>query len=478
MRLGISLFILAALLSATFLLLNLNGCSAASCTPGTSGCPAASTPPPPATIKHVVILFQENRSTDNLFHDPVLISRGADLANSGLNSKGQTIQMEPIPLGINYDLDHTHPAFEVEYDNGKMDGADLVTPICTGGVLNCIPPNPQYKYVQASDVAAYFQFAEQYAFGDRMFQTNQGPSFPAHQFIFAGTSSPTASSPLFVADDPNTADGFNVAGCVAPAEETVDLIGPDGKYVAPPIYPCLEHKTLSDELDAKGVSWAYYTSSSSDIWNAPSAIHHICQPQQQNGELACSGQSWNNVRLPAKTILTDITSNNLPAVSWVIPTGQASDHPAYPSTIQGPSWVASIVDAIGQSPYWADTAIIVTWDDWGGWYDHVPPPQVRVNCTLWGCGYIYGFRVPLIVISPYAKPGYISHVNHDFGSILKFVEGVFKLPSLGYADALADDLSDCFDFKQTPLTFNPVSSQFDANYFLHDTSPPLVPDTD
>jgi phospholipase C len=478
---GVRFLIVASLLAASFLLFDLNGCGGTNlgmdpCTAGTAGC--AATSPPPGKIEHVVILFQENRSTDNLFHDPLLMARGADIASTGLNSKGEKIPLTPIPLGINYDLDHTHPAFVVQYDNGKMDGSDQVPAICTGGVPNCIPPNPQYKYVQASDLVPYFHFAEQYVFGDRMFQTNQGPSFPAHQFIFSGTSSPTATSPLFVADDPDTGNGFNVAGCVAPSDETVDLIGPDGKYKPPGIYPCLEHPTLSDELDAKGISWAYYTPSTSDIWNAPTAVQHICQPQMQNGELNCTGQAWNNVRVPATTIFRDIADGHLPAVSWVIPTGQASDHPAYVSTTEGPSWVGSVLNVIGGSPYWTNTVVIVTWDDWGGWYDHVPPPQVLLNCEEWGCGYVYGFRVPLIVISPYAKPGYISHVNHDFGSILKFVEGVFKLPSLGYADAHADNLSDCFDFKQMPQPFKPVPVRRDANYFLHDTTPPLVTDTD
>lgn len=110
-------------------------------------------------------------------------------------------------------------------------------------------------------------------------------------------------------------------------------------------------------------------------------------------------------------------------MSWVIPDGGASDHPDNP-TDTGPSWVAAIVNAIGQSSYWADTAIIVTWDDWGGWYDHVAPmPGIRDS-------YEYGLRVPLIVISPYTKPAYISHVNHDFGSILKSVETVFLLGRL------------------------------------------------
>ncbi len=191
----------------------------------------------------------------------------------------------------------------------------------------------------------------------------------------------------------------------------------------------------------------------------------------------CAGADWtNHVIFDQTQILTDISSNQLADVSWVIPDGAASDHPT--DGTEGPSWVASVVNAIGNSPYWANTAIFVTWDDWGGWYDHVAPPQVLVNCQTWGCGYVYGFRVPLIVISPYVKAQYISHAQHDFGSILKFVETTFSLPSLGYADSMADDFSDCFDFNQTPLPFQTIPSDLDAQYFLNDKRPPTPPDSD
>jgi phospholipase C len=208
------------------------------------------------------------------------------------------------------------------------------------------------------------------------------------------------------------------------------------------------------------------------IWNGPEAIQHICGPQGG----VCQGSDWtNNVVLDQKQILTDITNNQLRDVSWVIPSGQASDH-AGMTDGTGPSWVASVVNAIGNSSYWADTAIFITWDDWGGWYDHVAPPQVLVNCSQWGCGYVYGFRVPLIVISPYVKANFISKQPHDFGSILKFIEVTFSLPSLGNADVAADDFSDCFDFNQTPLQFQTIKAPLNAQYFLNDKTPPTDPD--
>lgn len=450
------------LLSTAGLLLSSNGCG------GAKGSISNT------QIQHVVVIFQENRTPDNLFHDSVLMARGADIATTGVNSKGQKITLTPIDLGTagsnpqNYDLGHSPSSFVSMYDAGRMDGADRIS--CSPSA-NC-PSNPQFMYVNPSDVQPYFQLAEQYTFGDRMFQTNQGPSFPAHQFIISGTSAPTATSNLFASS--NTY-GMG-AGCIAVPGSTVLLMDPSGKESSSQ-YPCFEHPTLTDLLDAKGLSWRYYAPSAGSIWTGPDAIQHICQPQTQNGQLVCTGKAWSNVIIPQTQVLTDIASQQLAAVTWIIPDGAASDH-AQANDGSGPSWVASIVNAIGNSSDWSSTAIIITWDDWGGWYDHVPPPQVLVNCAQWGCGYVYGFRVPLIVVSPYAKAASISHTPHDFGSILKFIEVTFGLPSLGYADAYADDLSDCFNFNQTPLKFQTIPAALGAEHFLNDRRRPTDPDDD
>jgi phospholipase C len=414
------------------------------------------------------VIFQENRTPDNLFHDSTLISRGADIASSGVDSSGQTIMLSPITLGNNYDLSHAHDAFLAMYDGGKMDGADKIQISCAKGATNCPPPNPQFMYVNPSEIQPYFRMAEQYTFGDRMFQTNQGPSFPAHQFIISGTSAPAVGSTSFAAENPSSGGGRGT-GCTSPPTENVKLIDPSGSE-STQVYPCFEHPTLTDLLNAKNISWRYYTPLAGSIWTGPNAIQHICAPQIQNGQLICTGADWaRNVILDQTKILTDITNNQLAQVAWVIPTGQESDHPASTDG-SGPSWVAQIVNAIGTSQYWSNTAIFITWDDWGGWYDHVAPEIVN--------SYEYGFRVPLIVISPYAKPAYVSHVRHDFGSILKFIEETFNLPSLGYADLPADDLSDCFNFNQTPLTFQTIPAPLDSAHFLNDRSAPIDPDDD
>lgn len=402
-------------------------------------------------IQHVIVLFQENRTPDNFFHG----FPGADIANSGTNSKGKNITLQQIPLVDTYDLAHGHTGFVAMYDNGKMDGADKIPVICTPGQHHCAPPNPQFTYVNPSDVAPYFQMGEQYTFGDAMFQTNQGPSFPAHQYIISGTSAPTETSNLFDETNPFNTNGKG-DGCYAPSGAFVYLIDPSGndKQTA---YPCFEHQTLTDLLDTAGISWRYYTPSKIGGWTGPNAIQHIF-----------SGSDWKFVVQNPNTILKDISNNQLPGVSWVIPIWQASDHANYNKGL-GPSWVASVVNAVGNSPYWANTAIFVTWDDWGGFYDHVAP-------TIYD-QYEYGFRVPLLVISSYAKQGYVSHVTHDFGSILKFTETVFNLPSLGFADSRADDLMDCFQFNDQPHKFKPIKAPYDAHYFMtHKFAPGPVDD--
>jgi phospholipase C len=221
------------------------------------------------------------------------------------------------------------------------------------------------------------------------------------------------------------------------------------------------------------------------IWPAPNAIQHMCGPNRTlPNATQCAGSDWTgaspkvvlNQTQSNAQILSDIASHQLPQVSWVIPDGADSDHAASNDGC-GPSWVTSVVHAIGNRPYWSETAIVIAWDDWGGWYDHVAPTVVN-NGTSWASGYAYGFRVPMIVISPYAKPGYISQVTHDFGTILKCIESAFHLPSLGYADAPADHLSERFNLSQTPIQFQTITPSPNDAQRKADPSPPTDPDDD
>ena len=419
---------------------------------GGGGAAANPTPPPPTTppptpvptaaskIKHIVIIMQENRSFDNLF----MGFPGADTVMSGM-SNGVQVNLQPVPYEQGTDVDHSHEGWYKDYNGGAMDGFAHATkyPI----------PNLPYAYVPQAETVPLWSLAKAYTLGDRMFQSNTGPSFVAHQYLIAGQSAETDNNPN------------GTWGCDAAAGTTVPLLGPNGTSLPGP-FPCFDYQTMADLLDAKGISWRYYAAAATGdtngggyIWSAYDAIKHIR-----------FGADWTtNVVSPPPTVLTDIASGNLAQVTWITPSFDYSDHASKGLTAMGPDWVASITNTIGASQYWDNTVIFVTWDDWGGWYDHVPPPTVDAMGL--------GFRVPLIIISPYANRGYVSHTVHEASGFLKYTEEVFGLPSLGTRDAIADDFADCFNYQQTPPPYVPIPVTFTPKFFrgLTGTS---VPDND
>lgn len=184
------------------------------------------------------------------------------------------------------------------------------------------------------------------------------------------------------------------------------------------------------------------------------------------------GPDWKNVISPQTKILRDVSNGNLASVSWVTPDWIDSDHTGSGYN-RGPSWVASIVNAVGESPYWKSTAVVVVWDDWGGWYDDLPPPQQDFRGL--------GIRVPCIVISPYARRGYVSHTVYEFGSIVKLVEEIFGLPPIGppargFTDARAASMLDAFDFMQPPRAFSPISAPYPESSFTNERPSYVAPD--
>jgi len=409
---------------------------------------------PSSRIQHVIIIVQENRSVDNLFHG----LPGADTANYGYNSLGQQVALQPEALTAPYDISHQHSAYATEYAKGALNGFNLIASRCEEG-KKCPPERVRaYAYVPQTDVQPYFPMAEQYTFADRMYQTNQGPSFPAHQYIVSGTSTISPESTWRAAENPKTVQGTFTGGCDSPPGSLVVLIDPYGNE-SRRIFPCFDRPALSDLLDAKALSWSYYQAHGGPgLWNAFDAIQHIRD-----------GPGYRkHVIEPTARVINDITRGRLANVVWVTPTLDESDHPG--SNGSGPSWVAWIVNTIGNSSYWNSTAIFIVWDDWGGWYEHVKPPQYN--------SYELGFRVPLIVVSPYAKTAYVSHKRHEFGSILKFVEKTFGLGSLGTTDARADDLYDCFNFGSAPRPFKTIQAPLHGHYFLHHRSADQPPDDD
>jgi phospholipase C len=328
----------------------------------------------------------------------------------------------------------------------------------------------------------YLELATQYGWANYMFQTNQGPSFPAHQFLFGGTSAPSAADDaagIFASE--NMSGTAKTAGCTAEFGTTVQLIDPTGENSGHKIYPCFEHQTMADVLPPI-VTWRYYTPGAGSIWTAPNAIQHICQSTGPGGK--CAGPDWPaNVDLRPANVLSDIAACNLRSISWVIPTGANSDH-ASANDGGGPSWVASIVNAIGHSStcdnntgYWQNTAIIIAWDDWGGWYDHERPTFLAQPEG----DYQYGFRVPLIFVSAYTPARYIDNGRHDFGSILRFMEHNFGIRegALNFADSRATgDLTGFYDFALAPRAFQTIKARKNAAFFLLDKRRPTDPDDD
>jgi len=513
----------------------------------------------PPHFNHVIIVFQENRTPDSLFGSNPGFETGVDLVTHNdsritckTGSTTTTVPLTSVPLAYCYDIEHWKSSFDTMCDlqgtTCQMDKAchiPLISNTCTTP-----PPNPQYRYVDNSapnyTVQPYFDIATNYGFANYAFQTNEGPSFPAHQFIISGTSAPvppndqSGKDTWFVDDNPYS-DAAN--GCIAPQTEGVPLVDPLGKdkdsnghggskwcysngtgtYCYAP--PCFHHNTLATVADGIA-SWRYYTPTKPAIWNAPLGSQDICVPMTdpRTGRLVCTGSDYlNNVIVgnPAQMFVNDLGAGpngtcNLAAVTFVVPDGRWSDH-ASSNSGWGPSWVADIIDAVGgkdnqgnlfpvQCGYWANTVVIVTWDDWGGWFDHVPPTVIR-DGTSWGSGYAYGFRVPMLVVSQNTLAGTISgkcnsdgtctnnvppHV-HDFGSILAFIEHNFGLTDIGYgtgghyADYYAPDvnlqkgyyaLGDFFSSSTRGFTTIPAPANQNYDFFLNQAGPAVDPDDD
>jgi phospholipase C len=412
------------------------GAAGSGALPVTPGDGTSATQPLGKYIKHVVIIIQENRTPDNFFQR----FPGADTSPTGLTSKGKTVTLQPIGF-LKKDLIHAWQYALIDYDKGKMDGFNLNI-LDSGAPAGLFP----YSYVKEQFVAPYWAMAHQYVLGDHMFATMFGQSFTAHLDLIASTAN--LKPDLSVVNDPSAQPW----GCDAPAGTYVQTVNPEKVFTPATPFPCFtQFRTMKDTMDAKHVTWKYYQPAVATLWSAFDAIKNVR-----------FGPDWKtNISEPQTTVLTDAANGTLPSVSWVIPDWLDSDHPAAGSDT-GPSWVAAVVNAIGHGPDWDSTAIFVVWDDWGAWYDHVPPPQLSFVGL--------GMRVPVLIISPYAKKGYVSHTQYEFAGMLKFSEEAFDLPrigpaSFGYTDTRANDMLDAFDFTQQPRAFKTIPAKYPASYF-------------
>lgn len=411
-----------------------NGCTPSSVVPERSpvAAEARSTVTPVTKIQHVLVLIQENRSFDNFF----ATFPGADGTTQG-RLNGSVVPLTKAGLIDPVDVPHDYVAYRGDYDGGKMDGF--------GAVASAYgkPSKAPYQYVDPKAIAVYWTLAKRYVLADHMFMTAGSDSFIAHQDLIAGGTQIDANDAIA---DEGTASSLR-PGCDAAAKTATSLVTRDNQYLqnkGP--FPCFNYATLRDLLDRKRVSWRYYHSTPYDAWNPFEAIRAVRY-----------GPEWGTkVVDPQSKIFGDIKNGRLPSVCWVIPTGDYSDHPGILHDY-GPDWIGSIVNAVGESSYWNSTAIFIVWDDWGGLYDHVAPRQ-------FGFGQL-GFRVPAIVVSPYARSGYVAHTDYEFGSILRFIEDNWQLGRLGTSDGRANSLRNVFEFARQARRYVPVRVGHPPSFF-------------
>lgn len=473
----------------------------------TAGCSNGAAPPLPAgalaralhhrsgtgssPIQHVVLIIQENRSFDNFFD----CFKGTACVKSGMErvKQGGKYIDKPVtlaerklvpPKGSNHDVGHCYYAFSQAWNQGSMDGFNQepldFCPRSWGGGTGGPPANTfPYQYVNHQEIAPYWDMAKQYALADAMFQTQGSSSFTAHQDLIRGGTAIGGAygSSASLIDTPTG----TTWGCDAPdPTEKTNLITTALKWEknAGP-FPCTSafpgsganYTTLRDLLDAQGISWKYYSPCypQSDTPKCAGNKCTQCDGAQLNAfdviAPVRNGPEWGtNVSMPSQTILDDIKKNRLPAVSWVIPDQANSDHPG-DTVDNGPEWVASIVNAVGKSAYWSSSAVVVVWDDWGGMYDHVAPPALGKSASARDDQGGLGFRVPMIVISPYAPQGVVSHTQYEFGSIVKYVEQNWNLGSLNTTDQRATSIGDILNYNQQPRSFTPIRSRLSADFF-------------
>ena len=408
-------------------------------------------------IKHVVFIIKENRSFDNLFG----LFPGADGAVSGRDchcmtfhssDSGFTGPVRPLTRGFDqrtpHDLPHDRAAALKAWDHGKMDG------------FNQSDAADLYAYTQLhpDQLPNYWHWAKRFVLGDHFFASVNGPSFPNHLFTIAAQSGGTVDNPN--PPGQNNRGDYKTWGCDAPSSEHVEVFDTEGHEELVP--PCFDFRTVGDLLSKKRIPWSYYAAPPVDwdqaphsgyIWNAYASIRHFREHPER----------WQRHVVPVQQIVHDIEGGGLPPVTWITPQFAYSEHPEY-NFCHGENWSTRIIDAVMRSPMWQSTAIFLTWDDWGGFYDHEPSPQID--------RYGLGIRVPFLLISPYAREGVIDHRHGEFSSVVRFIEDNWHLRALTRRDREAGNLSWNFDFSSQPRPPDPLPLRRDCEGSAFAKPPP------
>jgi len=392
----------------------------------------------PGTIQHVIFLIKENRTFDNYFGK----FPGADGATTALDSAGQVVPLNPADDGnFGCDINHSWDSAQNAYDCTVMDKFDTISFSGANCDRSQPPPYTNHSLTQFSqaDIPNYWAYAKHFTLGDHMFSSLMGPSYPNHLYTVAAQSGGEATG-MGAINNPFGGSGSNGWGCDVTGQMVQTY--PFG----PPMCPanlakgvhssCWSFPTLPDELEAATppLDWRYYAPQSGQsgyIWSALNAFSQIRNDPAR----------WAKV-VPYTQFFTDLQNNQLQPVSWIVLPGSLSEH-APSSVCAGENYTVNIVTALMHSTAWCSSALFITWDDFGGFYDHVPPPNTSgQNADSLGPG----FRVPLLVLSPYAKAGYVDPTPYDFSSLVKLAELTFGLPTLTARDLYTNNLLNAFDF--------------------------------
>jgi phospholipase C len=370
-------------------------------------------------IKHVIWIIQENRSFDNYFGTfPGADGPPPSTCLPVLPGAKRCVKPFHMPTGEPiYDLHHGWNDEHAAWDSGRMDGFVWAegSPFTMG-------------YLDDRDIPNYWAYARHYTLCDRFFSSEMSESLTNHLYSVAAQSG-------------------GLIGGLGSVKEIEETLGEEGGFSFGSVVNSLslghvtwkyyvETKPLSDDHESYGVlpSLWFGAPKTFSLWNPLAGFKAIREDPDRMKNL-----------VDLKEYFQDLKTGTLPEVSWIVPTFEDSEHP--PETLgpaaRGMWYVTNILNALMQSPYWKDSVVFLTWDDYGGFYDHVPPPIVDA--------FGYGPRVPTLVISPYAKAGFVSHFTYDFTSMLKFIEVRWGLSSMTERDAHADPMLDCFDFGQAPI---------------------------
>ncbi len=376
-------------------------------------------------IKRVVYLMLENRSFDNLFG----AYPGANGARVG-NDLGKEIPLRRCPAWLPGDLPHDFGAAYADVNDGKMDNFKLAW-------LSEVSEYYAYSQIAREDVPNYWDWASEYVLCDNLFASVLGPSFPNHLCFVAGDhygafDNPENSRPVPVPEGGRSKSW----GCDAPDNVFVYLRDADRELTE--ARPCFDHTTVPDQLHRERIPWAYYAADRNQvgyIWSTLNAFPSVF-----------STDLWEENVRPVDHLVDDIRANALPAVTWIVPRYELSDHPPWSST-NAHNWTTEIVNAIMEGPQWEHTALFITWDEWGGFYDHVPPPTLDQNGL--------GIRVPMLVISPYARRGMIDHELGEFTSPLRFIQDNWGLPHHTRPIRRTHNFEHVFDFRGRPRAPEP-----------------------